>query len=37
MSYLQKYVSKEINDINVKALNMTSNKDEAKAVTKYFM
>ena len=36
MSYLQKYMfQKKTEGINVKALNMTTNKNEAKTITKH--
>ena len=35
MSYLQKYVPKETKDIDVKAFNMITNKNEAKAMTEH--
>ena len=37
MSYLQKYVFETKRKTNVKAFNMITNKDEAKARTEYFM
>ena len=37
MSYLQKYVSKETKDINVKVFNMMTDKNEAKAKTKHIL
>ena len=35
MSYLQKYVFQKKQDINVKAFNMITNKDVAKAMTRH--
>ena len=35
MSYRQKYVLKKTKDINVKAFNMITNKNEAKTMTKH--
>ena len=35
MSYCQKYVPKETKDINVKTINMITNKNEAKTMTKH--
>ena len=38
MSYLQKYVfPKEAKDINVKALNMITTKDKAKAMAEHIL
>ena len=38
MSYLQKiYIPKEVKDINVKALNMVTNKNETKTITKHVL
>ena len=35
MTYLQKYVSNKTKNVNTKLLNMTTNKNEAKAMVKH--